>query len=335
MKRCGKTTLLDVLSRLVLRPLSTANVSAAAVFRVVEAYRPTLFIDEADTFLPGNDELRGITNSGHRKGGSVLRTVGDDHEPRAFSTYSACAIALIGRLPDTLHDRSVVIDLKRRLPSEIIKQFRPDRADHLNVLARKAVRWAHDHVAAIAEADPEMPPEIFNRDADNWRPLLAIAEVAGGKWPKLARDIAKLCCAISGVDDVPRLELLLGDIRDAFAAKGETSVADLFTKAVDMEIPSADLVEALLAIEGRPWPEMGRGRKPLTQNRLARMVKPLGIGPGKVGPENERLNGYKLSQFKDAFERYLGPEGGSQPDIRTERDEIRTSDIFKPYSPET
>jgi hypothetical protein len=77
-------------------------------------------IDEADTFLKGrntSDELRGIINSGHRKGGFVLRTVGDDHEPRAFATYAACAIALIGRLPETVHDRSVVVSLKRRIAS--------------------------------------------------------------------------------------------------------------------------------------------------------------------------------------------------------------------------
>src|SRR5215469_9295265 len=127
-KRCGKTTMLDVLARLALKSLPTANVTAAAIFRVVEAYRPTLLIDEADTFLRDNAELRGIVNSGHRRGGQVLRTIGDDHEPRAFSTYSACAIALIGRLPETLHDRSVIVSLKRRLSSEAIKPFRPDRA---------------------------------------------------------------------------------------------------------------------------------------------------------------------------------------------------------------
>ena len=58
-------------------------------------------IDEADSFLRDNEELRGVLNSGHRKGGAVLRNVGDDHEPRSFSTYSACAIALIGQLPPT------------------------------------------------------------------------------------------------------------------------------------------------------------------------------------------------------------------------------------------
>jgi putative DNA primase/helicase len=54
VKQCGKTTLLDVLERLVLRPLQTTNVTPAAIFRVVEAHRPTLLIDEADTFLHNN-----------------------------------------------------------------------------------------------------------------------------------------------------------------------------------------------------------------------------------------------------------------------------------------
>jgi hypothetical protein len=92
-KRCGKTTLLDVLARLVMRPLPTSNATTAAIFRVVEMRQPTLLIDEADTFLKENVELRGILNSGHRKGGAVLRTVGEDLEPRSFSTYSACAMA--------------------------------------------------------------------------------------------------------------------------------------------------------------------------------------------------------------------------------------------------
>src|SRR6516164_5992983 len=185
-KGCGKTLLLDVLGRLVARPLTTASVTPAAIFRVVEAHRPTLLIDEADTFLYDNDELRGVLN-GNRKGSTVLRTVGDDHEPRAFAIYSACAIALIGRLPDTLNDRSAHVELKRRLRSERITPFRPDRADHLDVLARKAARWAKDHADSIAERDPEMPPGIINREADNWRPLLAIAHEAGGEWPERIR----------------------------------------------------------------------------------------------------------------------------------------------------
>jgi putative DNA primase/helicase len=201
-KRCGKTTLLDVCSRLALKPLSAAHVTAAAMFRTVEAYRPTLLIDEADTFLRDNEELRGIINSGHRKGGSVLRTVGDDHEPRAFATYAACAIALIGRLPETLHDRSVIVALKRRLPSEPIKSFRSDRTEQLDALARQAARWASDNAERVANADPKMPEGVFNREADNWRPLLAIADIGRSKrgmhyrrpTPPRMRTVGSRCC---------------------------------------------------------------------------------------------------------------------------------------------
>jgi hypothetical protein len=112
-KRCGKTTLLDVLSCLVPRPLPAANISSAATFRTIEAAWPTFLIDEGDTFLRDNEELRGILNSGHRKGGQVIRTVqeGNKLETRAFSTHCPVAIALIGKLPDTLADRSVAISM--------------------------------------------------------------------------------------------------------------------------------------------------------------------------------------------------------------------------------
>jgi hypothetical protein len=51
-----------------------ANISSPAFFRVIEEARPTLVIDEADTWLQGNDELRGILNSGYtRKTAFVVR----------------------------------------------------------------------------------------------------------------------------------------------------------------------------------------------------------------------------------------------------------------------
>src|SRR5262249_51999233 len=111
------------------------------------------------------------------------------------------------------------------------------------------------------------------------------------------------------------------DIRDLFARRPVS--IDMFGKE-DREISSAGLVNALVALLGRPWAEMGKSRKPLTQNRLAAMLRPqpLGISPGNVGPENARVRGYKLSQFKEAFERYLPPEGdtkctGAQPSAKS------------------
>jgi putative DNA primase/helicase len=291
-KGCGKTTALDVVSRLVRRPLSTANASAAAIFRVVELQRPTLLIDEADTFLPENEELRGILNSGHRQGGSVIRTVGEEFEPRSFSTYSTCAIALIGRLPATLADRSVPIDLRRRRPDEAIEQFRFDRTGHLDQLARKAARWASDNADRIQRADPDMPAGVFNRAADNWRPLLAIADAAGGWWPARALQAVQRAAAGVGNGDESIRVLLLTDIRGIFAERG-----------LD-RIPSAELVAALNFIEGRPWAEWNHG-KGLSPNGLARLLAPFTIAPVTIRIGNGRPKGYQLAQFEDAFARYL------------------------------
>jgi Protein of unknown function (DUF3631) len=314
---CGKTTALDVISQLVLRPLPAANVSASAIFRVVEGFRPTLLIDEADTFLKDNDELRGVLNSGHRKGGAVLRNVGDDHEPRSFSTYGACAIALIGQLPGTLTDRSVPITLTRRKRDEDITPFRLDRVAHLVVLARKLARWTADNEVAIAATEPEMPAGIYNRAADNWRPLLSVATVAGGGWVARGQKAA-LAGVAADIDDAALLELLLGDIRTIFASR-------------EVErMPSAALAEALAEMDGRPWAEFGRNEKPVTQNKLARLLKPLKIVPDSIRIDERRTpKGYYLNQFEEAFSRYLDPEEAPEPQHRNNADEMGTSELFQ------
>jgi hypothetical protein len=241
--------------------------------------------------------------------------VGDDFEPRAFATYSACVIALIGSLPDTLHDRSVTVDLKRRLGSETIEPYRPDRADHLDVLARKAARWAKDHAERIAAADPKMPDGIINREADNWRPLVAIADEAGGEWPERARKAVIAAHAAAGDDDASRLELLLGDIRTI--AKGK------------IQMSSADLVKTLIATEGRPWGELPKTGKPLNPYGLARMLKQLTITSETIRVGDKTPKGYVFAHFEDAFTRYLPPEGGSEPQHRHNADEMGTSEPFQ------
>ena len=111
---CGKTTLLTLLSAVVPRPLPASNITTAAIFRAVEKWHPTLLVDEADTFLRDNDDMRGVLNSGHNRHAAwVIRTTGDDHEPCRFRTWAPKAIALIGRLPATLESRAIHIELRR------------------------------------------------------------------------------------------------------------------------------------------------------------------------------------------------------------------------------
>jgi hypothetical protein len=320
---CGKTTLLDVLEQLVLKPLQTSGATAPVLFRVIEACRPTVLLDEANKALANNLDMLAVLNDGHRLGGQTLRNVavGDDYEPRAFATYSAMAAAFIKHLPPELHDRSVVIEMDRALQGERIEQFRIDRVDHLNNLARKIARWAQDHAAGIARADPDMPPGIYNREADNWRPLLAIADAAGEEWSKRARDAAMRCHAAIDVDDRSQLEVLLADIRDV--SRGKTAMS------------SAELVNCLVAREGHPWAEMGNSGKALTSNKLARMLKPLGITPDTVRDGQITFKGYYLHRFEEAFGRYLPPEGGFKPSHRNKCDEMGTSSGFQTVTPKT
>ena len=130
--RCGKSRVLQIMRTLASRTLSAANITAAAVYRTIEAYKPTLLIDEADSFLRENEELRGVLNSGFERNGSVIRNVGDNHEPRQFATWCAKAIAKIGKLTGTLHDRSIEIAMRRKKAEEKVERLRESRLMRTN-----------------------------------------------------------------------------------------------------------------------------------------------------------------------------------------------------------
>jgi putative DNA primase/helicase len=295
-KRCGKTTTLYLLGALVPRPLSTANISAASVFRAIDKHRPTLLIDEADTFLEFNDELRGVLNSGHSRAGAlVIRTAGDDHEVRTFSTWAPKVIAKIGKLHGTLADRSVGVKLSRRAPTEIVERLRLDRLHELEHLRQKAARWADDAKPDLLAADPEVPEALHDRAADNWRPLLAIADAAGGPWPKEARRAARLFAGDCEEQTEGAPATLLSDLRRLFEEKGPEPLS------------SKEIVAALVELEERPWSEWKKG-KPLNPHALAKLLDRYGIRPGQHrrgrGGE-EKIRGYAPSDFDDAFSRYL------------------------------
>ncbi|MBI4524378.1 MAG: DUF3631 domain-containing protein [Deltaproteobacteria bacterium] len=295
-KRAGKTLLLEIVSLLVQRRLFASNITPSALFRAVDKFTPSLLIDEADTFLRENDELRGILNASHRKASAyVVRSVGDDHEPTLFRTWCAKAIALIGKLPATLEDRSILFSMKRKAPGEIVERFRADRAaTELRDMKRRAMRWAKDNVDALRAADPETPEILNDRAADNWRPLLAIADVAGGHWPDIARTAA---AALSGnVDEGENSALiqLLEDLRKLFDSRG-----------VD-RLTSSEVVEALAAMTDRPWPEWKRG-KPITERGLARLLAPLEVRPSQLWINGGNVRGYNREIFEDAFSRYIPP----------------------------
>ena len=297
-KRCGKSTLMTLLVALCSRALPASNISAASVYRAVEKWQPTLLIDEADTFLKYNEELAGIINAGHtRSGAFVVRVNKDTHEPERFSTWAPKAIAGIGRQRDTIEDRSIQIEMKRKTKEEPVERLRLDQADRFDELKRMCVRWSQDYLNDVRAADPPLRDYLNDREQDNWRTLCAIAEVAGADSLKQALGSIDALYGETGQtseDESPAI-LLLTDLRTAFESSKHGRVT------------SDSLVTSLREMEDRPWPEWGPQQKPITKMQIASLLKPFGIRPTTVNVNKERAKGYKIEDCQDAFYRYLPP----------------------------
>ena len=302
-KRCGKTTLLTLLAELANRAVASSNISPPAFFRVIEDLSPTLLIDEMDTFLKGNDQLKGILNSGYtRKTAFVLRAgpsapssgSGAENQNSSgeggvtrFSCWCPKVMAKIGRFPDTLADRCIVIRMQRKTSKE-----QCDRSKQLDALPlrRQCARFVLDHSSEIAAARPEIPPALNDRAADIWEPLLVLADLAGGEWPQLARQAAVELSANSH-DHNPTGSLLL-DIFLLFTHKGADRI---FTRS---------LVDGLNAFTGRPWAEMRKG-KPIDDLWLAQQLRPYGVQSRNIWIDGTQAKGYLLEDFTDVFRRYI------------------------------
>ena len=255
----------------------------------MEQYGPTLLIDETDSFLRDNEELRGILNSGHRRAMAyILRTVGDEHEPRGFSTWAPKVIALIKRLPATLEDRSIIVNMSRKRTSELVERLKPSQLhDQLEDVRRKCLRWSQDNEDTLRRAEPQAPEGLHDRANDNWEPLIAIAELCG-----YSGDLRNAALELSGTPDdtAPGVQLLAA-VREIFQAN-------------DDKIGSGELAEELCKREEEPWAEWRRG-KPITATGIAGLLKPFGIRPRNVWVGKSCLKGYRLEDFEDAFSRYI------------------------------
>lgn len=224
-----------------------ADISASAMFRAIEIFRPTLLIDEGDISLKGNEPLRGVINSGHGRDGMTWRVEGD--QPKQFSTWTPVAVALIGNAADTIEDRAVTIRMRRRRRDEHVERLRLDRPEMFTPLQSRCKRWAIDNMKALCEADPDVPDLLNDRAADNWRPLLAIADAAGSAWPDLARNAAAMLSMDEDDDDSTARTMLLTDIRHIFRAQNIDSLDEEWRG----RIKSGELCDKLAALEGRPW----------------------------------------------------------------------------------
>jgi hypothetical protein len=303
-KRSGKSRLLEVLASLVAIAWLTGGVSAAALYRKIDRDSPTLLLDESDAAFKGDKEyaevLRGTLNTGHRRGGTHDCCVKEDGNItiKAFSTFCAKAIAGIGKLPDTVADRSIHFCMKRKARSEKVERWRLRNVKaETDRLRERLEAWGVQNIEKLRGARPALPEALSDRQQDGAEPLLAIADLAGGKWPEAARAaLVSLCGRAQAADDSPGTQLL-SDIRQIFK-----------TKDTD-RLPSAELATALAEIETSPWGEWKNG-KPITFSKVASLLKPFGISPHNIRIESKIPKGYEVSDFEDAWARYLDPGDG-------------------------
>ena len=293
-KRSGKTRLMEVVGRLVYSPVRIANCTSAYIYRSINGDPPpTLLLDEADSMFgtkakaEQNEDVRALINAGFERDTTVGRTVGPHHTPAEFPAFAMWGIAGIGKMPETVEDRAVVVAMKRRTADEQVRPYRlrRDRPD-LDDLRELIAAWAGQVREKAGTTYPDLP--IDDRAADVWEPLVAVADLAGGDWPQEARAAAVELTSTSAQDDDRSANIrLLNDIEGLFSDR----IIGAFVK-------SADLCQQLRQLTESPWDDYG-----LTPSKLGRrLADHFRIRTRHSDDRKER--GYHQADFMDAFNRY-------------------------------
>jgi hypothetical protein len=296
----GKTRALEVTELLVPQPVSAINVSAAFLIRTVAAeVGSTILFDEADaTFGPkakdSNEDVRALINAGYRRGATVGRCVvyGATVTPELLPAFAPVALAGLGDLPDTILSRSIIIKMRRRAPNESVEPYRRrEVAPEGEALCGRLVAWAAATIGRLVTA-PDMPPEIVDRDADCWEPLISVADAAGGEWPDTARCNAVTLVMLNREEREESLGIrLLSDMRIVFGGDDGK-----FTSVI---------LDALCKLDESPWNDI-RGKQ-LTDRGLAVRLRGYGIKPKPVRIGDRVARGYRREDFIEAWRRYLPP----------------------------
>jgi hypothetical protein len=123
--------------------------------------------------------------------------------------------------------------------------------------------------------------KAFNRVADRWHSLLAIADLAGKALGILARDAAQELEASRYVEKSVG-QALIEDIQEILDRRNGDVIF------------SADLANYLIALPDNHW---GRRLAPYPQSKLAQLLAGYGIRPKNVRYNGRQAKGYYRQQF--------------------------------------
>jgi hypothetical protein len=284
----------------------TISPTPANIYRSIQAHGCMFFLDEVDDWYRTDKGMREIINSGFNKSGaSVLRCedTGQDGrtklESRRFSTFTPIALIGIGIdkiLARPVVSRALIVHLRpARAGEEVVDLYdNPPAVAALGVIARKVKRWVADNELALTVAEPARPDGVINRLWITWRPLLAIAELAGGDWPGHARD-ALATARSRGAD--PGLGVqLLADVYDVVHAAPAGQAGP--------RMATGNIIAELLKLEERPWGFYGKARVPIRDVDVARLLAPYEVKPVQLKTDGKNRRGYLLHDLETAIDRY-------------------------------
>jgi len=293
----GKTRALEITFLLVSNPILSTTSTAGYIAREInnQSKRSTLLLDEIDSVFSDkknqNEELRSILNGGYRKGAKVGKCtmVGKKITTEQLEIFSAVALASLNILPDTIADRSIIINMKKRSPQEKIESYRQRLEKEKSKKLKSSIeKWAKEN-SGIGKHYPDLPTEIHDRKADIWEPIITIADCAGKKIGQEARETA-INLTMESTNQKPTLGIqLLKDLKDLFLEKEKLSTVEILSQLNNKE--------------ESPWGDFYKNG--LSPGKLASMLKPYGIRPKTMRINTSVFKGYEIDQFMDPWNRYI------------------------------
>ena len=294
-KGSGKTTALQVVEAFSCRSFVCANITPAALFRLIEQCSPTLLLDEVDRYLSDKEDLNGIINAGHtRRTATVTRVEPskDAYVLRSFKVFGGKCFAGIGRQMDTMMDRSIVVIMEKRMDNERVEKLPLTFFEDMYPTRRMIAKFAADNELNAVEALPHIPNLGNDRAVDNWQPLFTVAQVIGGDWPDKCL-AAYECIETISTEDAKE--------QDNVAIRILRELAPKIEKRTGYFLPAKELREMLISDEESEFFEWYNGNTISAKAIKKHLTKDAGV-------KHERRSGgsvYSLTDIRELVARYV------------------------------
>ncbi len=179
----GKTRAMITATYMSRHGFVVLDPSEASTYRSIEAYGPTLGIDESAL----NDRLLKIISAGYKKGLKVPRVEkasGESFILKLFETYGPVIMSFTDPLPEMIMQRTIKINMKRtRDPNPEGRDPEPHDFEELRrKLYALRILKANEFVEAMDKVREKVSDLFYGREYEIWYPILVAAYLGGEQY---------------------------------------------------------------------------------------------------------------------------------------------------------